>query len=126
MTRPMIVFPSTQAPIAILQSKPAAIIEEATSQFDTAHASAIQYAMYEPVPQVRLLGGIGSKSAFEALAVAAKLLGSWSTASDQRLRLTGREWPISVEEESPSMDARPPLLSLNAMVTRGSAESYKG
>jgi len=124
MTKPIIVFPSTQAPIAILQLKPAAIIEEATSQLETAQASAIQYAMYEPVLHVRFDGGIGSKSALDALAVAAKLLGSWSTVNDQRLRLTGRVLPISVDEESPSIDPRPSLLSWNAMVAGVLVESY--
>jgi hypothetical protein len=42
MTRPMIKLPRTQAPIAILQLSPAAIMDEATSQLDTAQASAIQ------------------------------------------------------------------------------------
>lgn len=107
----MSVLPRTQAPIAILQLRPAAIMEEATSQLDTAQASAIQYAMYEPVPHVLFDGGIGSKSALDAFGVAAKLLGSWSTASDQRPRLIGREWPMSVEEASASVDARPPFWS---------------
>jgi hypothetical protein len=115
MTKPIIVLPRTHAPMAILQLRPAAIIEDATSQLETAHASAIQYAMYEPVPQVRFDGGIGSKSALDALLVFAKLLGSWSTASEKRLRLVGREWPTSVDEVSPSVDMRPPLLSANAM-----------
>lgn len=87
----MIVFPKTQAPIAILQLKPAAIMDEATSQLDTAQASAIQYAIYEPVAHVRFEGGIGSKSAFDALGVAAKLLGSRSTASAHRVRFIGRD-----------------------------------
>ena len=47
-----------------------------TSQLETAQASAIQYATYAPQFQVRFDGGIGSKSAFEAFFVAAKLLGS--------------------------------------------------
>lgn len=47
-----------------------------TSQFETAQASAIQYATYAPQFHVRFDGGIGSKSALEALAVFAKLLGS--------------------------------------------------
>jgi hypothetical protein len=38
----MIVLPRTQAPIAIFQLRPTAIMEEATSQFETAQASAIQ------------------------------------------------------------------------------------
>jgi hypothetical protein len=93
----MRVLPKTHAPIAILQLKPAAIIEDAiqdrqpiqhesmsseiprnlpTSQLETAQASAIQYATKEPEPHVRLEGGIGSKSALDAFGVAAKLLGS--------------------------------------------------
>jgi len=111
ITNPIIVLPSTHAPIAIRQLNPAAIIEDATSQFDTAHASAIQYAIYEPVPQVRFDGGIGSKSALDAFFVFAKLLGSWSTASDHRPRLCGRVWPISVDEVSPSVDMRAPFVS---------------
>lgn len=42
ITRPMIALPSTQAPMANFQLRPTAIMDEATSQFDTAHASAIQ------------------------------------------------------------------------------------
>jgi hypothetical protein len=47
-----------------------------TSQFETAQASAIQYATYALQFQVRFDGGIGSKSALEAFLVAAKLLSS--------------------------------------------------
>jgi hypothetical protein len=42
MTMPMIALPRTQAPMAILQLRPTAMMEEATSQFETAQASAIQ------------------------------------------------------------------------------------
>ncbi|KAJ2982287.1 hypothetical protein NQ176_g1482 [Zarea fungicola] len=54
-------------------------MDEATSQLETAQASAIQYAVYAAQVHVRFEGGIGSKSALEALAVAAKLLGSCRT-----------------------------------------------
>jgi hypothetical protein len=60
---------------------------------------------------------MGSKSALEAFALAAKLLGSWSTASEKRVRLIGLEWPTSVgsaETEYPS-DPELVLWSWNAM-----------
>jgi hypothetical protein len=52
--------------------------------------------MNDPWPHVRFDGGIGSKSALDELALGAKLLGSWSTASENPLRLMGRDWPTSV------------------------------
>jgi len=80
MTIAMSVFPRTHAPMASFQLSPTAIMEEATSQFDTAQASAIQYETYANQLHVLREGGVGSKSAFDALGVAAKLEGSWSTA----------------------------------------------
>lgn len=80
ITRPIKVLPSTQAPMAIFQLRPTAIMDEATSQLETAQASAIQYATYAPQVHVRLDGGMGSKSALDAFFVLAKLLSSWRTS----------------------------------------------
>lgn len=76
-----------------------------TSQFDTAHASAIQYATKAPQFHVRFEGGIGSKSALDLFFDFAKELSSWCTSRlklNPNRRLTGASTcPGSESEVTP-------------------------